>query len=257
MNLLNRLFAKLNYWISIYNIHIIKTLYFNFRMLPFRKAIHLPFVFYGKTEFSLQGKVEIKTPCHFGMAKIGKKRDGFAPLSSPTRIDITKEGKLLIKGDIVTSPGCTFRIIGTLELADQSFIGSQCIIACNNHISIGYNSRISFNSVIVDTNFHYISIDDIIYAKEGNIHIGDNCWIGNSSSIMKGAYIPNGSIVAARSLINKNFSQEGENIMLAGIPAKVKRKGVKRIFSPILEAQIYKYFTEHPDEKTYRLTSSK
>lgn len=37
-------------------------LYFNFKMLPFRQAVRLPFDFYGKIKFqSLKGKVIINT----------------------------------------------------------------------------------------------------------------------------------------------------------------------------------------------------
>lgn len=257
MNILNKIFGKLHYWRRIYNFRIVSTLFFNFRMLPFHQAIHLPFIFYGKVEFwTLKGRVELQAPCHFGMVKWGVKRDGFSPSGIPSCLSLAEGASWVVRGDVDICPGCTFRIIGTLSLCDKCMIGSHNIIACNNYIFIGVNSRISFNSVITDTNFHYTSVDGQVVSKEGSVYIGDYCWIGNNSSIMKGAYIPSGSIVTSRSLINKDFEVEGENLMLAGAPAKVKRTGVKRIFDAILEGKIQRYFAENPDEKSYSLSDS-
>lgn len=257
MNIFNKIFGQFRYWKRLYNFRIIRTLYFNFRMFPFHQAIHLPFVFYGKTEFwTLKGCVELRAPCHFGMVKWGVKRDGFSPSGLPSCLSLAEGAKLIIGGDVDICPGCTFRIIGILKLSDKCMIGSRVLIACNNDIFIGIDSRISFSSTIVDTNFHYTKIDEKVAPKEGSVHIGDYCWIGNRSSVVKDAYIPNGSIVASRSLVNKNFTEDGENLMLAGIPAKIKKTGVKRIFDAMLEGKIQQYFAENPEETIYTLSDS-
>lgn len=257
MNILNKIFRKLHYWKKIYHFRMISTLFFNFRMLPFHQAIHLPFIFYGKIEFwTLKGCVEIQVPCHFGMVKWGVKRDGFSPSGIPSCLSLAEGARLLIGGDVDVCPGCTFRIIGTLRLSDQCMIGSHSLVACNNDVFIGIGSQVSFNSIVADTNFHYTTIDGQVVPKEGSVHIGDYCWIGNSSSIMKDAYIPNGSIVASRSLVNKNFAEEGKDLLLAGTPAKVKKVGVKRIFKPTLEGKIQQYFAENPEENFYSLSDS-
>ena len=257
MNLIQRIISKLKWVRKNYVFCLWRTLYFNFRMLPFKQAIHLPVVFYGKIEFwELNGKVEIVGPCHFAMVKWGAKRDGFSPKNIPGSLFLTYDAKWLIRGDVSINPGCCLRIIGTLEFSDKSAIGSRSIVACNNYVYIGYNSRIAFNSFISDTNFHYTDIDGKVYPKEGCVRIGDNCWIGNNTSLAKGAVIPNNSIVAARSLVNKDFSSDGENILLAGLPAKVKMKGIRRIFDTTLEARLQNYFAQHPGEEFYLLSES-
>ncbi|WP_175915748.1 MULTISPECIES: acyltransferase [unclassified Burkholderia] len=58
--------------------------------------------------------------------------------------------------------------------------------------------------------------------KSKPIFIGDNCWIGSEAVIMKGSVIPNNVIVGSRSLVAKVFHEE--NVVLAGVPAKIIRR---------------------------------
>lgn len=58
--------------------------------------------------------------------------------------------------------------------------------------------------------------------KSKPISIGDNCWIGSEAVIMKGSVIPNNVIVGSRSLVAKVFHEE--NVVLAGVPAKIIRR---------------------------------
>ena len=50
---------------------------------------------------------------------------------------------------------------------------------------------------------------------------------------MKGTVIPDNTIVASNSLCNKNYSEIGEYILLAGSPAELKKKGCKRLFEHV------------------------
>ena len=43
--------------------------------------------------------------------------------------------------------------------------------------------------------------------------------------IVKGAHIPKGSAVAPYSFVNKKFNTE--SVLLAGIPAKIKKENIK------------------------------
>ena len=51
-----------------------------------------------------------------------------------------------------------------------------------------------------------------------SIKIGNHCWIGHSSMILKGANVPDGSIVGAASLYTGKFTDT--NSVYAGCPAK-------------------------------------
>lgn len=56
------------------------------------------------------------------------------------------------------------------------------------------------------------------------ITVGDHVWVGANATFMKGSAIPNNTIVGTQSLVTKKF--EEENTAVAGVPAKVVRRGV-------------------------------
>ena len=57
-----------------------------------------------------------------------------------------------------------------------------------------------------------------------DIIIGNHVWVACKAIILKGAVISNNSIVGACSLVNKKFYEE--NVLLAGIPAQIKKHGI-------------------------------
>jgi len=87
-----------------------------------------------------------------------------------------------------------------------------------------------------DTNNHPVSVSerhqqcefialkgfiDSYEAGGGNITIGNDVWIGMDAIILGGVTIGNGSIVAAGSIVTNDVP---ENVLVAGIPAKVVKK---------------------------------
>ena len=60
-----------------------------------------------------------------------------------------------------------------------------------------------------------------------SITVGDRVWLGNNTTVLKGAVISNDSIVATGSIVTKFFSES--NVILAGNPAVVVKKGIRWI----------------------------
>ena len=112
----------------------------------------------------------------------------------------------------------------TLEIGDDTFIGDQTMItgATGTVVRIGKNCDISSRVNIFTGTHHIGSIEQA--AGEGygeDIIIEDGVWIGFASSIMPGAHIGKGAIVAACSCV-KNDVKSGT--MVAGVPAKFKKQ---------------------------------
>lgn len=209
-------------------------LYFNFKMLPFKQAIHLPFDFYHKVRFEgLQGKVILHTDnLHRAVVKIGGRgSDMFARMQSVIHIN----GIWEVAGDShELGNGVTLWIEkdGRLTFEDKVRIGARSILFCEKLIQFGREIDVSWESQIYDTNFHFIRdrvTEDVINpAKE--IKIGSYNWIGNRCTIGKGTITPPNIIVASNSLLNKDYSDVPEYSMLAGLPAKVVKNNVQRLF---------------------------
>ena len=59
--------------------------------------------------------------------------------------------------------------------------------------------------------------------KGGNIVIGNHVWVGTQVLFLKHSSVGNNSVVGARSLVTKTFSED--NVIIAGTPARVIRRG--------------------------------
>lgn len=213
----------------IFKTNLIYTLYFNFKMLPFKKAIFLPIFIYGKAKFrELNGCVKIEGQIHSGMIKIGK-NNYYVRTSVPLTYWVLN-GTIVFRGYAIFLNGgylCVSRN-GIVEFGKDFMIGSNYKMMCFEHIKIGNNVSITYDVNVYDTSFHYIEkrngeIDKLTKP----ISIGDNVWIGNTCSITKGAVIPDRTIVANLSLVNKNFEKiGGKGLLLAGIPASIKVENI-------------------------------
>ncbi len=122
-----------------------------------------------------------------------------------------------------------------LEGGSEIYVGSGMssyrdinIVAKNGkNIHIG-NECMFAREIMVRNNDGHIILDketgELLNAPE-DIYIGDNVWVGMRSMILKGAYVPKGSVIGAMSLVNKKF--EEENILIAGVPARQIRSNIE------------------------------
>lgn len=231
-----------NIYVLIVRSNLLSTLKINFKTLPFNQAIHFPIVVYSKTNFrSLGGKIEIKGRLYFDMISIGQR--GYIETAKP--ISTWKiEGTIVFYGPIAFYQGTyllvaknailTFGNVKSSENFRESSItvGTNTKIMCFESITIGECARIPWDVQIIDTSFHYIE-NNCGEAKPLTkpIVIGDRVWIGNRTTISKGAVIPSYSIVCSNSMVNKDLSSYGEHCMFAGVPAVKKSEGLSRVWN--------------------------
>lgn len=214
---------------------VFKTLYLNFRLLPFGQAIRLPLYCTRHTDFySLNGNVVFHCPVRHGLVKIGFLGDDmFVRANNITLLDINGEIHFGGKGDF--APGVSI-IVGKgakLTIGKEFFINGNVKIICHKCIEIGDWSRIAWESQLIDTNFHYVvDLSNGTYLdKASPISIGSNVWIGNRTTVAQGTIIPSYCIIASNSLCNKDYSHIPPDSIIGGMPAKLLKSGFRRIFS--------------------------
>ena len=109
--------------------------------------------------------------------------------------------------------------------ADGMRIGENCRIFCDISTSesylveIGDRTTISGNVTLIT---HDASIQKVLPDVTdifGKIIIGNNCFIGNGSTIMYGVTLADNTIVAAGSVVTKSFLEPGN--IIGGNPAKI------------------------------------
>ena len=127
--------AELLYFIFSHN--WIAILYFNFKMLPFRQAIKLPFDFYYNVKFkSLSGNVKLEaSSINRGMFKFGAQG---SDMFSDNCVIIDLKGKLILKGSVSIGTGSLLRVEknGIVTFEDNVVIGAKSIILCEDSITL-------------------------------------------------------------------------------------------------------------------------
>lgn len=76
----------------------------------------------------------------------------------------------------------------------------------------------------------YNAGEELPYNEPQDVIIGDDVWIAQRVTILKGAEIPSNTVVGACSLVNKKFEQPkemGGGILIAGNPAKVIKRNIR------------------------------
>lgn len=198
------MYQYINKIVTIIFVHNwIAILYFNFKKLPFKQAIKLPFDFYYKVRFkNLKGKIIIKNEnIHRGMIKIGGRGSEMFP-RNPVIIDIS--GTWIIKGITEVGIGSYIHVASsaTLTTGNKVKLGALNKLYCEKSITLGDEIAFSWECQIFDTNFHYMK--DLL-----------------SNKILE---------IASNSLCNKDYSLTPEFSVLAGSPAKVVKNNIKRLF---------------------------
>ncbi|MBQ0111455.1 MAG: acyltransferase [Oscillospiraceae bacterium] len=153
----------------------------------------------GRLYFGRSWGVKDKRISSLAIAENGcLKIDGNFTVMSGTRIFIRNGGQLILKN-------------GSMNSSSQ--------IICSTKITIGNHVKIAGDVLIRDCDDHTIIYKDkttSVMAKE--IVIGDNVWIGQRATILKGVHIGEGAIIGACSVVTRDVPPHS---IVAGNPAKV------------------------------------
>lgn len=136
--------------------------------------------------------------------------------------EFTLEGDFTIGQNVHLSvfKGGALLLGGARDTAGSGITCDSRILAASS-ISIGADTIIAWGVVITDSDWH--EIDGKVHVKP--VMVGDHVWIAHDCSILKGASIPSGCIVAAKSLVGKAYDEPCA--LLAGVPAKIIRRNVE------------------------------
>lgn len=254
-------FGVLNFIVGVFEIlfhrnrlRILKSLYLNLRVLPFKQAIRLPIVIYGKSKIlSLMGKCHIEGSIKFGMIKFGAPSKVILVSCDKTYIRIN--GDVYFEGEADIQSGCEFNILsGKIVLGEKVRFGEKCKIICVDFINIGYHTRFAGNCVLMDSNFHYLLNAEKrkINKCSGPIVIGEKCWIGIDTTILRGTHLPDKVVVVAGSLCSRIY-QVPANSLIGGNPAILLKENVARVWNMDNQIFLHHYFRENGDLMFYHL----
>lgn len=204
-----------------------KTIVFNFYYFPFAQALRLPVFVSRKTKLRrMKGSVVISAPVRTGMIRIGTNEIGLY-VKRFNRPVWENKGTIEFQGDALIKYGARIIVAegAKLKLGSGLRFSSGSQIICYKSIELGKNCRISWDSQIMDTDFHMVFDETNKHINpDRGIRIGNDCWIGNHSFIQKGAILGNMVVVASNSMVNSRSADN--NVILAGSPARIVRNSI-------------------------------
>ena len=205
----------------------LKTIYFNLKYFPFKVAIKLPVLIGRKVFLSrMNGRVIINGPISTGLIQIGYGKVCITDFKR-SRAILEIDGDLIFNGRAFIMQGCKINIMQNAQLiiGDDFNMSVECVIIVEKKIQIGKSSGISWESLVMDTDFHHIYDEDgVEFNHPKEIIIGDKVWVGCKCTLLKGAEIPSGSIVAANSMVTKKLS--GEKSIFGGNPIRTLKSNI-------------------------------
>ena len=198
------------------------TVYTNFRCLPFKTALKLPIFIGHKTRIGKLSRIITFgcKPTAF-MVRIGWGGTEGREEGRKNYLFLNKNASLKFNGKCTMSSGVSLTLdLGSLEIGDNFFCNKNCTFSCNDKITIGDNALFGWNVELLDSDNHKVRHKNMAQSCDrGEIKIGDRVWVAAYSHILKNSSVPDGSVIAYRSLVTKRF--DGEKLLIGGCPAKV------------------------------------
>lgn len=110
---------------------------------------------------------------------------------------------------------------GNLRIGAKTVLGAVNTINCYLDIEIGESCILADWIYICDFDHRFddmtMPIKDQGIVKSP-VRIGDNCWIGEKATVLRGVTVGEGSVVASHALVNRDVPP---NSIVGGVPAKV------------------------------------
>lgn len=206
----------------------LKTIYFNFKYLPFSQAIKFPIWVARNTYIkNAGGSIKISAPLKAGLIRLGcgnigifddKKSRGIWQVAG----SIEFCGKARLGHGFKVSVGPNGKIV----FGNNFRISAESAIVALKEIYFGDNVLLSWDILVMDNDFHKIlNKENVQINNPKPIILGNDIWVGCRSTILKGVIIADNNVIAAGSVISKSITDSG-NVM-GGNPTVVIKRDIR------------------------------
>lgn len=186
----------------------------------------LPVILYRPKLLSLNGLVTISGGgVKFGMIKLGFNEVSIYPNSG---IIWSNNGTVTFHGNCIIGNASSITVSrsGHLTIGNNVHATAKFKVLCYHKVVIGSHTLIGWDNTISDTDFHSIYFNDKKTKGYDKVIIGSHNWLAMECLVLKGSQTPDYCVLSARTMLNKDFSNEGEKILISGQPAKVMVKNI-------------------------------
>lgn len=203
-----------------------KTLRFNLHYFPLKTALKLPVVVSHRTYLrELHGKVELPEKVERAMVKIGFGDVGHYDRKRSRGI-WQVSGTVSFGGKTSIGHGSKLSVRGDLKLGADFNVTAESTIVCAKEIRFGDDCLLAWDVLVMDTDEHPLyNTENERINPDKPIVVGNHVWIGCKCVLLKGAEVPDNTVVAAGTLLTSSF--DGEHQVIGGNPPSVLKNDVR------------------------------
>lgn len=122
---------------------------------------------------------------------------------------IGKNSKIILNKAVRAHSRVKLRAIndGIIKIGQNVSLNYGCIIVAMHNISIGEGTEFGPNVLVYDHDHDFRAKGGLKANKysKGKVTIGNNCWVGANTVILKGTSIGDNSVIAAGSVIKGDY----------------------------------------------------
>nr|MBR4281465.1 hypothetical protein [Clostridia bacterium] len=207
-------------------VSIPKTIYFNFRVLPFPIACKMPFFLaYDVKLGALSGKIKISAPTiRRFTVRIGL--GGSENIQSQKGyFSCGKNAEIVFSENVAIGAGNSIMVADGTACFGSGFTSNKnCTIACSAGLHFGEDVMLGYKVSIRDSDGHPIVQDGVCKLSASPIDVGSHVWLCSETHLLKGCMIPEGSILGYGSIALGKYKHA--NSLIAGYPAKEIQQGI-------------------------------
>lgn len=217
----------------LFRVSWLKTFVLNARMFGLKKCFALPVLIGRGVMLKNIGRhssivIDSKTS-YFGMIKLGISDGSFhMGASKKSNLSLGTNSKLVFNGSCNITKGFFINVFddAVLSFGNNTSFNPFLVVKCEDSISIGQDCIFGWNVTIMDCDGHTIFLceNEEPENKKSQIVIKQKCWIASNTTILKGTYISDDSVVATGAIVTKKIFES--NVILAGNPAKIIKRNV-------------------------------
>ncbi|WP_404987666.1 acyltransferase [Clostridium culturomicium] len=208
-----------------------KSIYFNFKVLPWKKAIRMPFLVYPNIKLRKlsKGVVKINSDLHPFMIKVGLVYNDDVPKINLGYISLASNSRIEFNGNAELSYGVIIKTCNNSKITfgKNFFCNKNCSFICSSKINIGNDVLMGWNINIRDNDGgnHKIFVEGNMKENKKPIYIGNHVWICSYSHILKGVTIADNCVVAYNSCITKSFIEKSN--LIGGNPTRIIQEHIE------------------------------
>lgn len=148
------------------------------------------------------------------------------------KISIVGSNNTIVFGERNYLDGCSFCVEddnNIIKTGNHVYMYRDTEVSAieSTEIHIGEDSLLSANIMIRSGDSHaiYLQKNNERINKSENIEIGKHVWLGNGAKVLKGAYISDGCVIGAGSIVT-NSTEKSSDSVFVGNPAKKVKDGI-------------------------------